>query len=436
MQEKSRKRRSALLNAASRDIQRAMDLEPFNSELFWTKAIIQYQSQANPDQITDTFLKAFELHPNLQEINGGHYSAISKMFYDRAQGYVDGQKKRDSSSSELALLEIAIQIWQNKNQQAKQLCRTAIQKFPNHPDIRAISQWVDNLLDPANGQSINTADVTRFRWRYLLSNAEASQVQGKKDTTESLLRRALAAAQVPWQTSHSQVKLSVCLIEQDKFSEAAELTQKTITLDRAVNLTPIEKAVARVGPKADSVAKICRNYRSLTQPKIAYSNADLISKPAILNAGFELGLSYHWAPYAKRTTTASWNNFGQSRTSAEAVPTDAKQGQRCLRLMLECPAEEKSYGQMTQTVPVTPGQTYELTFWAQANSLSNNAVRIGVMDEKQKTFVAEQTVVGGDYSWKQFRIRFQSKTNHIVIGIRAQGNGQFWLDDLQINAVQ
>ena len=67
VKEKSRKRRTALLNAANRDIQRALDLEPFNSELFWTKAIIQYQSGENADQVIDTFLNAFDLHPNLQE---------------------------------------------------------------------------------------------------------------------------------------------------------------------------------------------------------------------------------------------------------------------------------------------------------------------------------------------------------------------------------
>ena len=96
----SRPRRSELLNAANRDIQRALDLQPDNSELYWMKAWIQILQNANSEAIIDTYLEAYALHPELADIGSGHFSGITKEFIDQAQAFIELQKSSDAGHSQ------------------------------------------------------------------------------------------------------------------------------------------------------------------------------------------------------------------------------------------------------------------------------------------------------------------------------------------------
>ncbi len=432
MQEKSRKRKTALLNAASRDIQRAMDLESSRSPLFWTKAIIQFESQSNPEQITNTFLRAFEIHPGLAEIRGGHYSAVTRMFFSRAQAFVNLQKADENGTAELAVLEIAIQLWRGQLAEAKKLSAEADKKFKDDSMVNNFSQWIAKGEDLTSGEAIRIDADTRFAWRLHLVNA--AHYRGKKDFVSEAesFRASLDLAEVDWQVSRSQIQLVICLLRLGELEEAASITRTAIQLDRAVDLELVETVAKEV--KAKQLLKICDEFRELRKPKVSFADGGTIAKPALLNSGFELGLSYHWAPYSRRTTAASWNNFGESRTTAEAVSIDSYEGSRCLSLKLDCPVEAGMHGQMAQTVPVTVGQKYELTFWAKAKSLSENAVRVGVSDESQKDWIESVALGSGDFGWKQFQVSFTASESQIDVMIRAQGTGRVWLDDLQIIA--
>lgn len=432
VEEKSKKRRTALLNAASRDIQRAMDLDPNNSSLFWTKAILQFQSGGNPEQIADTFLTAFELHPGLTEIRGGHYTAVTRMFFDRAQGFVTLQQDEGNQSVELAVLDIAIQLWQSQLDGAEKLCQEANEKHADDPTIKRLSQWIANARDLKNGTPIEVSSDARFAWRFHLANAAYHRIVKDFASEEQSLREALKLVKADWQLGINQTQLASCLVRRGQLDEAAELVRDTIQLDRAVDLTEFE-ATAK---EADAVEllQLCADFRKLREPKHSFPDGDRIANPALLNAGFELGLSYHWAPFSRRTTAASWNNYGQSRTTAEAVSTDAQEGDRCLRLTLDCPKEEGSYGQMSQVVPVTVGQKYELTFWAKANSLSENSVFVGVAEEGEEGMEEAVAIAANDSDWTQYRLSFVADQPHVSVMVRAQGKGEAWLDNLQIQA--
>lgn len=434
-EEKSRKRRTALLNAASRDIQRAMDLEPNNSSLFWTKAILQYQSGGNPEQITDTFLTAFELHPGLTEIRGGHYTAVTRMFFGRAQGFVAEQQDGGNQSAELAVLDIAIQLWQSQLDGAEERCREASKKFEGDPTIEMLSQWIANARDLKNGKPIEVKSDSRFAWRIHLANAAYYREKENYRSEEGSLREALKLAKADWQLSATQIQLASCLVRLGQLDEAADLVNDTIQLDRAVDLREFETAVREAG--AAGLLQLCDQIRKEREPKCEFSGKGYIARPALLNAGFELGLSYHWAPFSRRTTAASWNNFGQSKTTAEAVSTDAQQGNRCLALSLDCPDEDDSFGRMSQEVPVTVGQSYELTFWAKTASLSENAIFVGVAKDGESAFTVSVPVQAGDSDWTQYRLSFVAEQPQVGVTIKAQGGaGDVWLDNLQIRATE
>lgn len=428
--EKSKKRRTALLNSASRDIQRAMDLEPDNSALFWTKAILQYQGGGNPDQIAETFLTAFEIHPGLTEIRGGHYTAVTRMFFERAQAFVESERAEENDSVELAVLEIAIQLWQSYLDNADELCQMASKKFKDDPNVKNLSRWIANARDLKNGQPIEVTKDSRFAWRLHLANAAFYRATEDYTSEEKSLREALKLAKAEWQIGSNQTQLASCLVRLEQLDEAARLVREAIELDRAVDLSEFE-ATARSAEAAELV-DLCVEFRELRKPKISFEDEGQITDPALLNAGFELGLSYHWAPFSRRTTAASWNNFGQSRTTAEAVSVDAQSGNRCLELELDCPGDDESFGQMSQVVPVTKGQKYELTFWAKAESLSGNAIEVGFANDGEKTFLQSVVLDDGDFEWKQYRVSLVAENPEVGVLIKAQGTGRVWLDSLRI----
>lgn len=435
-EERSRKRKSTLLNAASRDIQRAMDLEPYNSELFWTKAVIQFHSGDNPAQITDTFLTAFELHPSLREIRGGHYSAISKMFYSRAQAFVDWQKQQGQSTSELACLEIAIQLWQGELDQAKTLCLSARQTDPSNQQLIALEQLIQNRLDNSTGKTIEVSENDYFAWQLHCSNAVICRSHNQFENEVTSLRKALEHARTQWQRSKTQSELARGLIQLGQTSDAEEWVRKTIALDQAVDLSRVEQTARHF--QADSIVQLCVSHAESNQPRLDFTktNKPGITRPALLNAGFELGLSYHWSAFTRRTTTASWNNVQQSRTSAEAVPSNAKHGNRCLALQLDCPLTDDSFGQMTQSIPVTANQQYELTFWAKSDTPDSGSVDVGFLDPQLKDWESSTALDAGKHDWKLYRVRFQPDQEEVNIGVRARGNGRVWLDDFQVSAVE
>lgn len=433
-QEKSRKRKTALLNAASRDIQRAMDLESSRSSLFWTKAIIQFESQASPDQIANTFLRAFELHPGLAEIQGGHYSAVTRLFFSRAQGFVELQKAEGKVGAEIAVLEIAIRLWQGQLAEAKVLSQEADKNFPNHQTVKCFSQWIAKADDLSGGSAIALDSESRFAWRLHMVNAAHYRSKNEFANEEKSLRASLELAEVDWQESRSQTQLAICLIRLGKSDEAASTVQATIQLDQAVDLKQVELAASE--HEVRQVLQICDEFRQQRLPKTEFEDGGAIAQPSLLNAGFELGLSYHWAPYSRRTTAASWNNFGESKTTAEAVSVHAFAGNRCLSLRLDCPVELGSHGQMTQAVPVTVGQKYELMFWAKASLDENDVVKVGIVGDDLKDFDESVLVNSSNREWKSYRVSFTAAEPQVNVIMRGQGRGRVWLDEFQIIAVE
>jgi hypothetical protein len=266
-----------------------------------------------------------------------------------------------------------------------------------------------------------------------LANAEILGQSGTKwNEAAQLLERALPLAKTEWQQSKTQVQLAANLLMARDEASALDWIHRTAEADLAADLTAIEMAAAKVN--AATALEACRDVRRQTSPRIEFDRPEwkTISHPAMLNGDFELGLSHHWAPYTRRTTATSWNNFGQSRTVAEAVTSAAQQGQRCLRLAIDCPRNSESYGWMSQAVPVTQGQRYQLRFWARAEALADDAVAIGLSQEAQGEFHTSVPLNGGTYDWTLYQLDFIPQSDEATIAIRAIGEGKLWLDALQL----
>ena len=69
--------RAALLNSASHDVERALDLEKNKPQPYWIQAIVLSSTGAPESQVNQAFLRAIALSPKLHEIRDGHFSVVS-----------------------------------------------------------------------------------------------------------------------------------------------------------------------------------------------------------------------------------------------------------------------------------------------------------------------------------------------------------------------
>lgn len=430
----SRNQKTALLNSASRDIQRALDLEKSKSDLYWVQAMVLSQSGAAPGQISQSFFKALSLHPRLGDLNEGHYSAISQMFYGLVQSFVAQQKEAENLTSELYFLEAAGLLWQGQHEQALKTCNQGLQRFANDPDLISMRQFVQ--LDQGTrgtGQVISYDPSHVFAMQFALANAALYRDQGLPEKEYAQLIAAVSVARSDWQRSAINLRLARNLVEAQRESEAIPLINQAIEIDRALDLSDLIRA-ARLH-SADQAIKICESFQNSIKPKIRLSNDTIaIQQPALMNGSFELGLSYYWPPYAQRIQSSTWNNFGTSRTVVDSESGNAKSGKQCLSIRVDSPVDDRSYGMMTQSLPVTNGQAYKISFWARADDLSDNAIKVGIIKAKDNDDSSFFSLEAGTYDWKPFTVTVIATEDVLPLSIWAQGSGRAMLDDFRIAA--
>ncbi len=89
---------------------------------------------------------------------------------------------------------------------------------------------------------------------------------------------------------------------------------------------------------------------------------------------------------------------------------------------------------MTQSVPVTRGATYEISFWVRADDLTKDALKIGLI-KKGKPTADVITIDSGSFDWKQFQFSVVAEADTLPVSIWAQGTGQALVDDMQIRMI-
>ena len=427
-------RKETFLASARRDIQRAMDIEKNNSTLFWIQAIVLIQSGATPEEIRQSMLNALSLHPKISDLNEGHYSAVSQTFYAFVREFVAKQAAEGQMSNELRFLDAAGLLWQGKHEEAIQVCDEGLDQVADDKDLLALRQLTINdrgIGDVAQPVQYNQSHP--FALQFALANADFYRAQGIVGKQREQLHAAMQAAKATWQESVVNLKLAQDLVESGKESQALPLIDKAIEIDRAADLSPLYRSAKQ--HNANRVIARCEESLSKTAPRMPRSSdPDVILQPALMNGGFELGLSYYWGRFEADTETATWSNIGRSRTAVECTSTNTKSGRRCLAIRIDSPPDAESYGVMTQDLPVTAGQQYEISFWARANDLELGASRVGKIDPTERPGDGCVTLRPGTYDWTLYKVTVTASENSLPLSIWCQGSGEVYLDDIQIAA--
>ena len=246
-QQRSRARKTELLNAASRDLQRTLDLEPNNSELYWVQALLRFQEGAHDDPICESFLTALALHPPLGDIRGGHYSGVSQGFFAEAQEFVAARRAAGTMNAALTQLELAAALWQHDVERARAAAADARKNFPDDPDVQALVRCTQLLADPESAQPMAATPASRWTWHVAIADAEWLARHQRWDDAARMLAGARDHAQASWQRSKTLVALARCQVAAGDAAAAADSVRQLHEFDLAADLTPVAAAAEEAG---------------------------------------------------------------------------------------------------------------------------------------------------------------------------------------------
>lgn len=150
----------------------------------------------------------------------------------------------------------------------------------------------------------------------------------------------------------------------------------------------------------------------------------------ILNPGFENSLS-----------KANWYTHTQS--TVQRVQDDVKSGEYAVTLS---PREgsEKALGISTyEVIPVSPGKTYEISFWAKSNLTNRESLGLGIQlldaENNDGNIVKETWEHVTDSDWTNYTVTFEptAETRGVKIFLRGAPSpeGQIWFDDVWLGKV-
>ena len=266
-------------------------------------------------------------------------------------------------------------------------------------------------------------------------NAGLQQRQGNFPRSLELLEQAQGIGRAVWQQSRTQVETVKTMVLAGLLEEARLLLEETFQLDQSAKFDLLEPLIEQHG--GTPLEKTYRQVRTAIAERVAYPNSSAtgISSPALLNGGFELGLSHHWAPFARRQMVAVWNNRGGSRSSVVLSKRDPKAGSSCLEIQVNSPRDGGSFGWMSQAFPVTPGRRYRIQAWVKTDQLEDDALLLGIGSGTLGQLDQSITVDAGTADWSLLEFEFEAQTSTAEFAIKAQGSGEAWIDGIQISSV-
>ena len=91
---------------------------------------------------------------------------------------------------------------------------------------------------------------------------------------------------------------------------------------------------------------------------------------------------------------------------------------------------------MTQSINVSPNQTYRLRFWAKGTGLSSNAVKVGLVDPEKVEIGQFIELPAGQFEWQPFEVEIETSESQLPVSVIATGGGMLSLDNFQIEWVE
>jgi tetratricopeptide (TPR) repeat protein len=433
---KNRRDRQSAVRNATRDLQRAHDLESGNSFLFWVDGLLAGE-EFDDGKFQRSIRAALMRHPPAMHISGNHFAGVSGIYLDMAKAKVDSQLETASDPFDLLLLRAMLMIWKDQHELAVVDLRKATELRPDHQEARGLlglatfHLTTDVAERTAAMEAIDSAcrsgsDIWLLHFFRLEQGIAANHAA---DVLDASLLSCEPLAITDWQRAITSIGRARHCLQNRTEPEAIEAFEAAIAADLAVDTRQLaEDAEAANAPE---LMKRLREYARRTGPETGFGDpARAIEQPALLNGDFELGLSFEWGNSTRSRDPSIWSNHEGCQSRAETSSKLAHSGEHSLHVM-NPKIDGTGYGRMQQVFPATPGATYRVHCWLRTEDLAPDALLIGIADDDFQPVIR----VGGQArDWTRFEGSFVAKGAEVVLEIRCQGKGEVWLDDVSIES--
>lgn len=428
---KSNKVKQQHLRAATLDIERARELAPNQSELYWMAAFILSLDENTRDQSAQYFLRALWRHPKSNQIGASHFSGVTRYLFGAAQDFTTTLPTGAESSADITRLKIALAHWKGDNQQALALIEKNENDLGRTPLIVAIKAMIE--LDSSKDVESNIAllqsiapQINQWHVWYALGMA-----QRNNKSPNAAMKSIEASAKVAFdarQKTRSYLEMAELSILLDNQDAAIKHFDEAVQADIALDCDKLLK-IATDHKATELLQQVNAHLKRVSPILPPDQTSEPIGSPALLNGDFELGIASYWSAPALADNFATWGTTGNRQMIAESFDTRDVQGK--VLHVRTIGTGETGYGATEQTFPVSPNQKYKISIWCKGNDLNGNGLR--VIDTKTKNVLLECRQASAD--WQQFTGEFSPQDNTMTVRIQFESDGEIWIDQLEIKSM-
>lgn len=430
-----RDRQNALRNA-SRDLQRAHDLESGNPFLYWVDGLLAGR-ELEDGKFQRSIRAALLRHPAAMHTDGNHFAGVSALYLDLARTKVDKDLAAAGDPFNLLLLRGMLMIWKGEFEPAAADLKRAVELRPDHREARGLLGLASFHLttDPAEKAVALETAAQACRsgsdiWLLHIFCIEQQLAAGSANTDlDAALLNCDRVAITDWQRAITSLVRARHLIANGEIDRAVEAFDTAIAADLAVDTGKLSQEVDE--RDAPELARRIRDHERRIGPRAGIAGLpETIERPALMNGDFELGLSFDWGNSAKIRDSSIWSNHDNCQSRAEISAIAPHSGRYSLKIVNPGPGDEGSgYGRMHQSFPATPGAKYRIRCWVRSEDLETEGLQIGIDDGEFHPVIR----AGGTIeNWTLFEGAFVANEAEVVLEIRSQGKGDVWLDDISI----
>ena len=246
-----------------------------------------------------------------------------------------------------------------------------------------------------------------------------------------LYASAAKLAQNDWQRVEVLHGKALALARLNRAHECLETLRALLEISPSHNTELIFKALRNHG-HGKLVESFTHPHRTLAAKARARLNPGTGERSALLNGGFEMGLSRHWGDVSSTKTVGGiWINFGKFQSFAR--PTTLKySGDWALRIDNASPEGTNDFGATQQRVPIIRNATYRFSMMAKARNLGPKSFHVVINRNKFRIIRLDP----GTYDWKQFTGTFKLNASEAMVRLRMRSTGTVWIDDLKIELIK
>ena len=422
-----------LIADSQRDIDTARQYNATEPELFWVRGSLLTNLPSHLQFAVRAFHSALDLEGPSSQLRG-RTGQIRKLGRKTQKTWAESMVRAYPDDVDLAVY-LARLLWEvdgpKSIDRAGRLVQGVIDRNPNHAYaylIRGIARQQKDDHEAALRDFRSAFEFDVLCVPALYRTAMSLEHLGRHNQANAAYERFQQRAVSNWQKREAHLGRCRMLLALKQPESAAVALTAAITADPYANLDRLRQAAEQAGAKT-IVARIA-NYKpqvqkfTVTAPPVRVGH-----RVPLINGGFELGfIGRHWGVGQYGGNKLVWWVSRGSASSAHGTRRVKHSGMHSLHVVSRSDFKEHRYGTTVQDVPIVPNATYRITFYARARNLARVAGLI-VFDTTWKKAMA---LPPGTYDWKKVEGRFRLPTNVANIRILAQGQGEFWIDDMEI----